>query len=108
MLNSGEGGLIATDDESLAAYCILAAGFYEKPYRKHLTRPADDVLVEKLKAEVPDFSLRMSNPGRCRPAVPAPPPGRQVEHTYDAWVPAYDDEHHDNGWIACSTTLPTP
>ncbi|MDJ0695893.1 aminotransferase class I/II-fold pyridoxal phosphate-dependent enzyme, partial [Mastigocoleus sp. MO_188.B34] len=39
MLNSGEGGFIATSDERVAAYCILAAGCYEKLYKKHLARP---------------------------------------------------------------------
>ncbi len=61
MLNSGEGGLIATDDEELAAYCVLAAGCYEKLYTKHLARPPGDALFEKLKPQVPNFSLRMSN-----------------------------------------------
>ena len=61
MLNSGEGGFIATDDEQLAAYCILAAGSYEQLYKKHLSRPADDALFENIKFEVPNFSLRMNN-----------------------------------------------
>ncbi len=60
MLNSGEGGFLATSDERLAAYSILAAGCYEKLYRKHLSRPADH-LFEELKTSVPNFSLRMSN-----------------------------------------------
>ena len=61
MLNSGEGGFIATNDEQLAAYCILAAGSYEELYKKHLARPEDDSLFEKIKFEVPNFSLRMNN-----------------------------------------------
>jgi len=61
MLNSGEGGFIATNDEKLAAYCILAAGSYEQLYKKHLARPADDSLFENIKFEVPNFSLRMNN-----------------------------------------------
>jgi dTDP-4-amino-4,6-dideoxygalactose transaminase/ubiquinone/menaquinone biosynthesis C-methylase UbiE len=61
LLNSGEGGLIATNNEQFAAYCILAAGSYEKLYKKHLARPDDDNLFEKLKPHVPNFSLRMSN-----------------------------------------------
>ena len=61
ILNSGEGGFIATNDEQLAAYCILAAGSYEGLYKKHLARPADNELFEKLKYEVPNFSLRMNN-----------------------------------------------
>lgn len=61
MLNSGEGGFIATNDESLAAYCILAAGSYEQLYKKHIARPIDDNLFEKIKFDVPNFSLRMNN-----------------------------------------------
>lgn len=61
MLNSGEGGFIATNDEKLAAYCILAAGSYENLYKKHLARPQDDALFEDIKLEVPNFSLRMNN-----------------------------------------------
>ncbi|MDQ7075163.1 MAG: aminotransferase class I/II-fold pyridoxal phosphate-dependent enzyme [Gammaproteobacteria bacterium] len=61
MLNSGEGGFIATNDDQLAAYCILAAGSYEQLYKKHLARPADDQLFEAIKFQVPNFSLRMNN-----------------------------------------------
>jgi len=61
MLNSGEGGFIATNDEQLAAYCILAAGSYEGLYKKHLARPMDDSLFENIKFDVPNFSLRMNN-----------------------------------------------
>ncbi|VAW66080.1 hypothetical protein MNBD_GAMMA09-2848 [hydrothermal vent metagenome] len=61
MLNSGEGGFIATNDDRLAAYCILAAGSYEELYKKHLSRPMDDALFESIKFNVPNFSLRMNN-----------------------------------------------
>lgn len=61
LLNSGEGGFIATNDDELAAYSILAAGSYEGLYKKHLSRPQDDQLFEKLKFNVPNFSLRMNN-----------------------------------------------
>ncbi|NEQ97218.1 MAG: aminotransferase class I/II-fold pyridoxal phosphate-dependent enzyme [Cyanothece sp. SIO2G6] len=61
LLNSGEGGLIATSDDTLAAYCILAAGSYEKLYKKHIARPFEDDLFEELKPHVPNFSLRMNN-----------------------------------------------
>ena len=61
ILNSGEGGFIATNDDRLAAYCILAAGSYEGLYKKHLSRPMDDGLFEDIKFNVPNFSLRMNN-----------------------------------------------
>ena len=61
LLNSGEGGLIATDDEKIAAYAILGAGSYEKLYKKHIARPFNDAIFESMKQDVPNFSLRMSN-----------------------------------------------
>jgi len=61
LLNSGEGGLIATNDDRIAAYCILGAGSYEKLYRKHIARPLNDDLFEAMKQYVPNFSLRMNN-----------------------------------------------
>lgn len=61
ILNSGEGGFLATNDEKLAAYCILAAGSYEELYKKHLSRPKNDQLFESIKLDVPNFSLRMNN-----------------------------------------------
>ena len=60
ILNAGEGGFIATNDEQFAAYCILAAGSYEGLYKKHLARP-DDAVFEDIKFSVPNFSLRMNN-----------------------------------------------
>ncbi len=60
ILNSGEGGFLATNDPELAAYSILAAGSYEGLYKKHLARPMDDSLFEKIKFDVPNFSLRMN------------------------------------------------
>jgi len=61
MLNSGEGGFALTDDDVLAAKLIMVIGAYEKLYKKHTLRPADEVF-EKLKAEKipPNYSLRMT------------------------------------------------
>lgn len=72
MLNSGEGGIITTNDDHAAAYCILAAGSYEYLYKKHIARPKNDELFEKLKPVVPNFSLRMSNLSAAviRPQLP--------------------------------------
>lgn len=61
LLNAGEGGFVATNDEHICAYAILAAGSYEKLYKKHLSRPLDDSFFESIKQDVPNFSLRMSN-----------------------------------------------
>jgi dTDP-4-amino-4,6-dideoxygalactose transaminase len=57
--NSGEGGLLVTDDEDLAAQAILFSGSYML-YGTHLARPGDDVF-ERWKYRTPNFSLRMSN-----------------------------------------------
>jgi dTDP-4-amino-4,6-dideoxygalactose transaminase len=57
--NSGEGGLLVTDDEDVAAQAILFSGSYML-YRSHLARPGDAVF-ERWKYLTPNFSLRMSN-----------------------------------------------
>ncbi len=57
--NSGEGGLLATDDADIAAQAILLSGSYML-YRSHLARP-DDAVFERWKYVTPNFSLRMSN-----------------------------------------------
>jgi dTDP-4-amino-4,6-dideoxygalactose transaminase len=58
-VNAGEGGLIVTDDEDIAARAILHSGSYML-YRQHRARPADAVF-ERWKDTTPNFSLRMSN-----------------------------------------------
>ncbi len=57
--NAGEGGLLATDDEDIAAQAILLSGSYML-YRAHGARPADEVF-ERWKYQTPNFSMRMSN-----------------------------------------------
>ncbi len=86
LLNSGEGGLIATDDDKLAAYCILGAGSYEHLYKKHIARPFDDGLFESIKPDVPNFSLRMSN---LTAAVLRP----QIK-LLDQQIKSYNDKYH--------------
>jgi len=61
MLNSGEGGIISTNDERAAVYCILAAGSYEHLYKKHIAAPKNEAIYDELRPIVPNFSLRMSN-----------------------------------------------
>jgi dTDP-4-amino-4,6-dideoxygalactose transaminase len=58
-VNAGEGGLIATDDEDLAARAILWSGSYML-YRQHRARPSDAVFA-RWKDVTPNLSLRMSN-----------------------------------------------
>lgn len=57
-INSGEGGLIVTDDEDLAARAILYSGSYML-YGQHTARPPQSVF-ENLRGSIPNYSLRMS------------------------------------------------
>jgi dTDP-4-amino-4,6-dideoxygalactose transaminase len=58
-MNSGEGGILVTDDDDIAAKAILYSGSYML-YRQHLVRP-DDAVFEKHKYNIPNCSMRMSN-----------------------------------------------
>lgn len=57
--NCGEGGLLVTDDEDMAAQAVLFSGSYML-YASHLARP-DAEVFERWKYLTPNFSLRMSN-----------------------------------------------
>ncbi len=56
--NSGEGGLLVTDDEDLAARATLLSGSYML-YGQHGARPSDEVF-ERHRLTTPNFSMRMS------------------------------------------------
>ncbi|MCK4829140.1 aminotransferase class I/II-fold pyridoxal phosphate-dependent enzyme, partial [bacterium] len=58
-MNSGEGGLLVTDDDEVIAKAILYSGSYML-YEKHISRSSMDVF-ERFKKNIPNFSLRMSN-----------------------------------------------
>ncbi|MEX1662795.1 DegT/DnrJ/EryC1/StrS family aminotransferase [Thioclava sp. 15-R06ZXC-3] len=58
-INSGEGGLIVTDDPELAARMILLSGSYMM-YPRHLAAPAPEVF-EALKYDTPNVSGRMDS-----------------------------------------------
>ena len=58
-LNSGEGGLLVTDDEDVIAKAILYSGSYML-YEGHISRPPLEAF-ERYKKQIPNFSLRMSN-----------------------------------------------
>jgi dTDP-4-amino-4,6-dideoxygalactose transaminase len=58
-INSGEGGLLVTDDEDVAAQAILMSGCYMM-YDQHILKPGPDVF-ERWKYVTPNFSMRMSN-----------------------------------------------
>lgn len=58
-MNSGEGGLLVTDDAELAARAILLSGSYML-FARHRAAPPSEVF-EVLKLEVPNVSSRMDN-----------------------------------------------
>lgn len=58
-LNSGEGGLLVTDDDDLCARAILYSGSYML-YAQHRARPPD-AAFERAEGQIPNFSLRMPN-----------------------------------------------
>lgn len=58
-LNSGEGGLLITDDEVVMAKAIMYSGSYMH-YHRHLAAPAPSVF-EQIRLETPNFSGRMDN-----------------------------------------------
>ncbi|OOY11026.1 aminotransferase [Thioclava marina] len=72
-MNSGEGGLIVTDDAELAAKMILLSGSYMM-YPRHLAAPGPDVF-EALKYDTPNVSGRMDNlrAAILRPQLPTLP-----------------------------------
>ena len=58
-MNSGEGGLLVTDDEDVIVKAILYSGSYML-YDRHIARPSLEVF-ERYKKFIPNYSLRMSN-----------------------------------------------
>ncbi len=58
-MNSGEGGLLVTDDPELAARAVLLSGSYML-YARHRAAPGPEVF-ERLRLEVPNVSSRMDN-----------------------------------------------
>ncbi|MDW3177767.1 MAG: DegT/DnrJ/EryC1/StrS aminotransferase family protein [Acidimicrobiia bacterium] len=57
-INSGEGGLLVTDDEDIAAQAILLSGSYML-YEQHGAAPPNEVF-ERHRATTPNWSMRMS------------------------------------------------
>lgn len=82
--NAGEGGLLVTDDEDVAAQAILYSGSYML-YRSHLARP-DDAVFERWKYVTPNFSLRMSN---LAAAIARPQLGSVLKERCARWNERY-------------------
>lgn len=58
-MNAGEGGLLITDDEELAAKAVMLSGSYML-YDRHLAAPGPEVF-ERIKYDTPNISGRMDN-----------------------------------------------
>ena len=58
-MNSGEGGLLVSDDEDIAAKAVLLSGSYML-YERHLAAPSREVF-ERHRMETPNISGRMDN-----------------------------------------------
>ena len=58
-INSGEGGLITTDDPEIAARCIIHSGSYML-YERHGAAPPPEAF-ESIKLETPNYSGRLDN-----------------------------------------------
>jgi dTDP-4-amino-4,6-dideoxygalactose transaminase len=58
-MNSGEGGLLVTDEDDVIAKAILYSGSYML-YEHHISRPPLEVF-DQYKTIIPNYSLRMSN-----------------------------------------------
>ncbi|WP_264213072.1 DegT/DnrJ/EryC1/StrS family aminotransferase [Leisingera thetidis] len=82
-VNSGEGGLLVTDNEDIAARAIMLSGSYML-YGRHLAAPGPEVF-ERVKYETPNISGRMDN---LRAAILRPQLrdlGTQVERWNDRY-----------------------
>jgi dTDP-4-amino-4,6-dideoxygalactose transaminase len=82
-MNSGEGGLLITDDDDTAAKAILYSGSYML-YDRHISRPSEEVFA-RFKKIIPNFSLRMSNlqGALLRPQL------RMLDHQCERWNSRY-------------------
>lgn len=58
-MNSGEGGLLTTNDEEIMARAVIHSGSYML-YKRHVAVP-DDSVFEKICLETPNYSGRMDN-----------------------------------------------
>ncbi|MCI5086185.1 MAG: DegT/DnrJ/EryC1/StrS family aminotransferase [Rhodovulum sp.] len=82
-MNSGEGGVLISDDPEIMARAILLSGSYML-YDRHLAAPAPEVF-EALRMETPNVSGRMDN---LRAAI-LRPQLRDIETQIDRWNVLY-------------------
>lgn len=61
LLNSGEGGILITDDPQVMARAIIMSGAYEHNWRKHGTDAALEAALEAEQNKWPLYNLRLGN-----------------------------------------------
>ena len=61
MLDAGEGGLLITDDASIAMRALIQSGCYEENFRKHNLDSVAEKELQKLAGTLPVYNFRMSN-----------------------------------------------
>jgi len=79
-INAGEGGLLSTDREDLAAYLTVATGSYGHFSLNGASPP--DVFVEKLYPSIPNFSMRLNT---IAAAIALPQLGQAITNKVKAW-----------------------
>ncbi len=82
-INSGEGGLLITDDAEVMAKAVMLSGSYML-YERHVASPEPEVF-SKIRLETPNTSGRMDH---LRAAI-LRPQLRQLEAQCDAWNKRY-------------------
>ncbi len=94
-INAGEGGLLVTNDEDVAAQVILMSGCYMM-YDQHVLRPSAEVF-ERWRYVTPNFSMRMSNLAAAvlRPQIALlPERGLRWRRIYDDLAQAFAAAPH--------------
>jgi len=61
LINTGEGGMVFTNNDDMQAYFIFAAGSYEELWRKHEEMSPPEEVCLKYKYTVVNKSVRMTN-----------------------------------------------
>ena len=101
-MNSGEGGLLVTDDADLAARAVLLSGSYML-YARHRAAPGPEVF-ERLKLEVPNVSSRMDN---LRAAILRPQIG-MLDDRRARWRELYQAMERGLAAVAGLQLIPRP
>lgn len=58
MINAGEGGILATNDEEIISKAILYSGSFEKSYKKHFVKSEK---LPEFQKKIPTYNQRISN-----------------------------------------------